>query len=320
MRMTAVPALLACLLAAMSVSAFETGEVDAPVLVDGEPILYDTGFMAVMPGEEVFFDAPAAGKALWLETHEGEVRSSLGRIAWTAPFEPGHYSLRLMAEGGEAIRLQLFVMHPAWKMDDGHLNGYEIGQYPLPSVDKPDIYDRPKGFIEVTEEMRWLPVSPHFVLGQFLCKQESDWPKYLLLRPRLVTKLERLLEEVNARGIAANTLHVMSGYRTPAYNEKLDNVAYSRHLWGGAADVYVDADPIDLWMDDIDGDGRVTRRDAGRLFDIAARLERRVDVPRLTGGLGEYGATAAHGPFVHVDARGREARWGRQTVTAEASP
>ncbi|WP_268235731.1 hypothetical protein [Aquisalinus flavus] len=29
------------------------------------------------------------------------------------------------------------------------------------------------------------------------------------------------------------------------------------------------------------------------------------------GEIGEYGANAAHGPFVHVDTRGVPARWGR---------
>ena len=29
----------------------------------------------------------------------------------------------------------------------------------------------------------------------------------------------------------------------------------------------------------------------------------------VVGGLGAYGSTAAHGPFVHVDTRGHRARW-----------
>jgi uncharacterized protein YcbK (DUF882 family) len=29
----------------------------------------------------------------------------------------------------------------------------------------------------------------------------------------------------------------------------------------------------------------------------------------LTGGVGIYAATGAHGPFVHVDVRGVKARW-----------
>jgi len=316
MRM-AVFAVLAWLMAAGPASAFEAREVAARLRVDGRPISYETSFAAVMPGAEMTFEAAAAEKSLRLETQSGRVTKAAGRIAWRAPFEPGHYRLRLRADGGEPIRLQLFVMMPAWKREDGKLNGYEIGRYPLPPEDSPERYDRPDGFIEVTEEMRWLPISPHFVLGQFLCKQEAGWPKYLLLRPRLVTKLERLLAAVNARGFAADTLHVMSGYRTPTYNDRLENVPYSRHLYGDAADVYVDSDPIDFWMDDLTGEGRVNRHDAGYLFDIAARLGQRMDLPRSSGGLGEYGATEMHGPFLHIDARGEKARWGRQRARAQ---
>jgi len=319
MGLTAAVVILAAVIDPLPAAGFETGRAAEPVLVDGEPILYGIGFAAVMPGEIVRFDT-AGGRTLALETPDGTVHRKLGRLSWRAPFEPGHYPLRLTPEGGEPIRLQLFVKVPAWKVREGRLNGYEIGSYPLEPLDGKTIYERPEGFIEVTEDLRWLLVSPHFVLGQFLCKQESDWPKYLLLRPRLLVKLERLLQTVNARGIAARTLHVMSGYRTPAYNERLGNVAYSRHLWGGAADIFIDADPIDFRMDDLNGDGRIDRADASNLFDLAARIGERADVPRLIGGVGEYDATPAHGPFVHVDVRGVEARWGRQRLTAEVAP
>ena len=39
----------------------------------------------------------------------------------------------------------------------------------------------------------------------------------------------------------------------------------SRHLFGAAADVFVDESPADGVMDDLDGDGRITARDAERL-------------------------------------------------------
>ena len=63
-------------------------------------------------------------------------------------------------------------------------------------------------------------------------------------------------------------------------------------------------------MDDLNGDGRVTRADANFLYDFADRLYRgRSDLD--AGGIGAYGANAVHGPFVHVDGRGSRARWGR---------
>jgi hypothetical protein len=33
--------------------------------------------------------------------------------------------------------------------------------------------------------------------------------------------------------------------------------------------------------------------------------------PELSGGVGVYRGTRAHGPFAHIDVRGWRARWGR---------
>jgi uncharacterized protein YcbK (DUF882 family) len=93
----------------------------------------------------------------------------------------------------------------------------------------------------------------------------------------------------------------MSGYRTPAYNRALGNVLYSRHTFGSAADIFVDANH-DGRMDDLNGDGRSDAGDAEVLYRL-------FEEPQSTGGLGKYRETRAHGPFVHVDVRDRRARW-----------
>jgi uncharacterized protein YcbK (DUF882 family) len=101
----------------------------------------------------------------------------------------------------------------------------------------------------------------------------------------------------------------MSGYRTPAYNKAIGNGTYSRHVWGGAADIFVD-DNGDGVMDDLNGDGRVSRADSEWLARFVDSLERKGRFGNeLVGGIGTYGSTASHGPFVHVDARGYQARW-----------
>jgi uncharacterized protein YcbK (DUF882 family) len=106
-------------------------------------------------------------------------------------------------------------------------------------------------------------------------------------------------------------MHIMSGFRTPQYNaqgvgRKGGRATESRHMHGDAADVIVDANE-DGVMDDLDGDGRVTIRDARVLYAVAEDVE--AQHPDLVGGLSAYPANAAHGPFVHVDARGVRARW-----------
>ena len=77
-------------------------------------------------------------------------------------------------------------------------------------------------------------------------------------------------------------------------------------MYGDAADVFVDADSNGR-MDDLNHDGHIDRRDAQMLFAAAEQVE--TDHPELVGGLSAYSASAAHGPFVHVDARGFRARW-----------
>ncbi len=60
-------------------------------------------------------------------------------------------------------------------------------------------------------------------------------------------------------------------------------------------------------MDDLNRDGRVDLKDAHILASAAEVVERKN--PQLVGGIGIYPATSAHGPFVHIDARGSRARW-----------
>lgn len=77
-------------------------------------------------------------------------------------------------------------------------------------------------------------------------------------------------------------------------------------MYGDAADVIVDGNE-DGVMDDLDGDGRVTIRDARVLCAVAEGVE--IQHPDLVGGLSAYPANPTHGPFVHIDARGERARW-----------
>jgi uncharacterized protein YcbK (DUF882 family) len=153
-------------------------------------------------------------------------------------------------------------------------------------------------------------VAPHFTLGQFVSQQTRGFPSYLVLRERLLLKLEMLLEEVRSAGLPVSTFRILSGYRTPFYNRSIGNeTRYSRHVYGDAADIYVDEDR-DGKMDDLDGDGLVTLDDARTLASVLESLSQRSWYQPFEGGLGLYKANAAHGPFVHVDVRGHPARWG----------
>jgi hypothetical protein len=103
---------------------------------------------------------------------------------------------------------------------------------------------------------------------------------------------------------------VMSGYRTPYYNAKIGNeTSHSRHLYGDAMDIFIDANH-DGSMDDVNGDRRVDTADARFILRIAERIDASPEWGWLKGGAGVYHANAAHGPYLHVDARGSIARWG----------
>jgi uncharacterized protein YcbK (DUF882 family) len=223
---------------------------------------------------------------------------------------PGVHSLGLRAPDGDSLVVVSLESFDA--VQGARLNGYRIGHWPTSGLAARDPrYALPSGFIPVTQENNSTAVSKRFRLRDFLTHDQKDvWPKVLVLRPTLLDKLELIGDELERRGLPSR-LHVMSGFRTPQYNEqgvgaKGGRASQSRHMYGDAADVFVDANE-DGMMDDLDGDGRVTVRDARVLFSVAESVE--ADHPDLVGGLSAYPATSAHGPFVHVDTRGKRARW-----------
>jgi hypothetical protein len=196
---------------------------------------------------------------------------------------------------------------------NGRIGAYRMGFWPAErGWIRAGAYRNPDGFIEVTPQNQDTPVSEHFRLRDFLTKDQfTVWPKYLVLREELIDKLELVIAELHRSGIPVRRMAVMSGFRTPQYNQRGvgrgGRAQDSRHQYGDAADVFVDNNG-DGWMDDLNRDGRVDHRDAQLILTAAERVERRH--PDLVGGVGVYRATRAHGPFAHVDVRGWRARWG----------
>jgi hypothetical protein len=286
-----------------------------PLTINGRTLHYSINFEPVMPGQQVVLaTAPHLAQRLAVQVDNRNLSSHEGRYSWTAPQTPGvhkvdvHLRADAAVTGYQTISIQLLVMVPAQHISNGYLNGYRVGQYP-PALKNLSSYQAPGGFIEVTVKNQNLRISPNFTLGQFLCKQKGGFPKYLALKPTLLNKLEELLLDVNARSITTPTFAVMSGYRTPYYNQAIKNVPNSYHIYGGAADIYIDVDG-DGAMDDINRDGIQNQADATLLYEWADSLAARHNRPDLVGGVGEYTSTSAHGPFVHIDVRGVPARWG----------
>jgi hypothetical protein len=281
------------------------------VRVDGDPVPYRVQGLFVLPGEEVVFQAPAEeGRRIELQAESGQSEATAaGQWQWTPPDTPGVYAITVWDElTGEAVRINAFVMVP-FAHTEQRIGAFQVGRYQEEPLQGNPAYERPQGFIEVTEENQDALVSPHFTVGQFVSKQTADFPKYVALQEKLLLKLEVILQAVNERGIPANTFHVMSAFRTPFYNASIGNeTEYSMHLYGGAADIFVDMDG-DGNMDDLNNDGQVTRADAEYMAEIVEELRRNPDLAHLEGGLGIYNANPSHGPFIHVDVRGQAVNW-----------
>lgn len=205
--------------------------------------------------------------------------------------------------------LSFINLLPFGAKNRGRVGKYLVGNWPRESRGNPDL---PDGFIEVTPENQDTHLSEHFRLRDFLTHDQSNvWPKYLVVREPLLDKLELVIADLNDRGYRAGRMKVLSGFRTPQYNARGvgsgGRAKDSRHQYGDAADVFVDAND-DGRPDDLNGDGRSDSRDIRILIESVERVERLH--PELSGGLGLYRPTSRHGGFVHVDARGAPVRWG----------
>jgi uncharacterized protein YcbK (DUF882 family) len=229
--------------------------------------------------------------------------------------QPGVYDLA--AKLDQATRsigdFSIITLVPFSQKRAGKIGLYYLGSWPFEKGGKPmtPAYSNPLGFIQVTQQNADTYVSAHFRLRDFVTRDQPNiWPKYLLLNPKLLDKLELTIQELQAAGVRVDHLHIMSGFRTPNYNVKGGNTAgranLSRHMYGDASDVFVDNNR-DGMTDDVNHDGRVDARDAQVVADAVERVERKY--PSLVGGIGVYSACCGHGPFTHIDVRGYRARW-----------
>lgn len=280
-----------------------TPDVVAPAAVDSTPPRTSPWSRDTLIGR--------SGK-VWMKLLAAKPGDSTGILARlfgdSAARRPGVYVVRDSAVKSDFNFVNLVPFSAKKK---GMLGSYRMGSWPAEQRNVSDRYGNPAGFIQVTPENQDTRISEHFRLRDFLTKDQAHvWPKYLVLQEDLVDKLELLIGALNRRGVNVARMSVMSGFRTPQYNERGvgagGRAQNSRHQYGDAADVFVDNDG-NGGMDDLNGDGRVNTADARWLAQVVEEVEQAH--PALTGGVGIYSATNAHGPFVHVDVRGTKARW-----------
>jgi uncharacterized protein YcbK (DUF882 family) len=297
---------------ALTQDAPTTAYINDAMLGFLDPIHGESGkvyFTTRTPGSPIVPGAPPNAKAV-LSGGTDEVSNN-----FVAPDNPGVYKLAVRID--QAMRqmndINVVTLVPFAEKRAGKIGLYYLGNWPFERGGKPKspAYANPSGFIEVTPQNMNTQVSAHFRLRDFLTKDQANvWPKYLLLNPALIDKLELTIQELEAMGHPVHRVAIMSGFRTPGYNAHGGNTAgranLSRHMYGDASDIYVDNDGNGS-MDDLNGDRRLDARDAEVVLQAAERVERKY--PSLIGGVGVYSACCGHGPFTHIDVRGYRARW-----------
>src|SRR5204862_1069388 len=126
----------------------------------------------------------------------------------------------------------------------------------------------------------------------FLTHDQRDvCPKVLVMNEDLVDKLEWVIAKHQENGVKVQDMAVMSGFRTPWYNRHGGRVGgraeLSRHMYGDAADVYIDNGGGR--MADLNHDGLVDSRDARIILRAVEQVEK--EHPELAGGGGVYRGT-----------------------------
>lgn len=266
-----------------------------------------------MPGERIEYPLAVGGDPAQLSyewtslrgTETGFATQPIEGASVAVPAIPGFYFLTLVrGEDRQILREPVVaVMRPFQEKLGTMLNGYRIGTYLAERLRGKD--ETPDGFLEVFPQHLDLAVSKHLRLRHFVTHddQAEVWPKYIALNPRLLDKLELVfaqLEEQDPKAAEAGVLEleVHSGFRTPGHNRRISGAARdSRHQYGDAADVVVDANR----------NGKFDRSDYRLVVAAVEAIER--NHPDLAGGLGIYTSRRFAKPYVHIDARGRRSRW-----------
>ena len=269
-----------------------------------------------MPDERVEYPIEVSGDPTtvayqWIRLSDAMPATEVRALSdIVAPSAPGFYRLALVhrdaatgAATGERRVLDdmsLAVLLPFAQKSGGTINGYRIGTYLAERLGARKT-ERPQGFVQIDESNLGLQLTKHLRLGDFVTHDGQDvWPRYAALDARLLDKIELVATEVaRGRGMTSASelaIDVHSGFRNPLYNRKVKGAAGdSRHQYGDAADVAIDAN----------GDGRVTYADSKLVAKAVEAVE--LAHPDLVGGLGLYTRTSSQ--YVHIDARGRRARW-----------
>jgi uncharacterized protein YcbK (DUF882 family) len=270
----------------------------------------------VEPGDSVSLPGQAGSLPQGAQIVLAPTDSAAGGVqpASGTPARSGIWNVVLQMR--DAVRpagdVSVITLVPLSRKQGGRIGNYRIGNWPNEQGGATNpIYRPPAGMIEVTPQNRDTWLSEHIQLKDFITKgQENVWPKYVVVQPRILDKVELVIQELESMGHPVENIFAVSGFRTPAYNAGGGNTSgrgkLSRHMYGDAMDIAVDNDNNSI-MDDLNGDGRINLSDARVIGAAVDAVERKY--PAMVGGMHYYPPTGGHQGMVHIDTRGFRARW-----------
>ena len=287
---------------------FSTSDDPVPAIpsielsVNGNQLPENRLAFVVMPGDSVTLSVQNENTG-WSATEGYPSTGAGGSFGWRAPRSHGIFYIDV-SSGDTIEKYTVLVPVESCRWRTTSLNSFPIGSY----GDGNNRDHLPEYFIELASTTSGARITTHLTLGQFLCRLEGNYPQYMAFDLRLADKLEAILAAVQEVYPQASDIHNISGFRTPAYNASIGNeTTESLHLYGKAADIWIESWPSNNLMDDIDRNKRVDVYDGEYLVEIVRRLE--VEGTVVTGGASAYRWIPTHGPFVHIDIRGSRAVW-----------
>ena len=277
----------------------------------------------------------------WRQACRAPTAPGLYRLSWqessggstgVPPVHMGETSMLRSAIRNPQLEV-LVLTHAEFQQQNGRtavkVNGKSIGAYLDPAQstvrrvrENASLYQPPRFFALLTPETIPLPLGPDFDLGQLVAFKDYHTPdghkvytterhtNVLPLRPELIDKLAKLRERLRAKGVKVTRFWLTSAFRTPEYNHSIGGASYSRHCFGDAVDLVIDEDG-DKRMDDLNGDGKVDRKDGILIGNACRELE--LEGAVVPGGIGvyEWDSDDSVRCHVHIDCRGYISRWGQ---------
>ena len=121
-------------------------------------------------------------------------------------------------------------------------------------------------------------LSKNFNKSEFRCRDGTDVPEDLM------DNLLELVENLQIiRDHVGKPVRIISGYRTPKYNRKIDGARKSQHMKARAADL--------------------------KVSDVSAKELHKIITDLIKEGKIKKGGVGLYRTFVHYDTRGWNARW-----------